>query len=42
MKKGLLRKLLEKRKYGKLYELKPFNEDLEVKVKPKKKTKKGE
>lgn len=45
MKKSILRKLLEKRKYEKLYELKPFDKDLEVKVvetKPRKKAKKGE
>jgi hypothetical protein len=42
MKKNVLRKLLEKRKYEKLYELKPFNKDSEVEVievKPKKKAK---
>lgn len=32
MKKNVLRSLLEKRKYGKLYELKPFNKDSEVEV----------
>ena len=45
MKKSVLRKFLEKRKYGNKYEMKPFEENATAKVevvKPKKRFKKGD